>query len=123
MAAYPNGLPANLVLTEGAAPANGRHADDVVYVVSRVPVVSGTDIRDASAGHKSTTNEPIVNFNLTTAAGKKFAEFTELHRKGGADPANLAIIMDNRVITAPGIESHLFDQGDIKVGDAEHRVL
>ncbi len=121
MAAYPNGLPANLVLMHGAPPANGRHADDVVYVVSRVPVVSGTDIRDASAGHKSTTNEPIVNFNLTTAAGKKFAEFTELHRKGGADPANLAIIMDNRVITAPGIESQIFDQGYIEGGYTEQR--
>jgi len=116
LAAYGNNLPANLVLMHGRPAANGRDADDSVYVVSRVPVVSGTDIRDASADHKAQTNEPIVSFSLTTAAGKKFGEFTELHKEGGADPANLAIIMDNRVITAPSIKQQIFDSGFIEGG-------
>jgi preprotein translocase subunit SecD len=107
-------IPPNMVLLHGTAPGGGG---DVVYVVSRVPVVSGTDIRDARAGHKGDTNQPIVNFYLTASAGKKFADFTELHRKDGADPSNLAIVLDNRVFSAPGIESQIFDTGYIEGGD------
>ena len=117
LAAYGGALPANLVLMHGKpAPTSGEGS---VYVVSRVPVVSGTDVQDASAGHKTTTNEPIVNFRLSTEAGKKFGEFTELHRKGGSDPANLAIIMNDQVVTAPGIESQIFDYGYIEGGYTE----
>ena len=107
-------IPANMVLLHGTAPGGGG---DVVYLVSRVPVVSGTDIRDARAGHKGDTNQPIVNFYLTASAGKKFADFTELHKKDGADPSNLAIVLDNRVISAPGIESQISDSGYIEGGD------
>jgi preprotein translocase subunit SecD len=105
-------LPPNMVLLHGKA-ETGDHGD-VVYLVSRVPVASGTDIRDARAGQKANTNQPIVNFYLTASAGKKFAEFTELHRKDGADPSNLAIVLDNRVISAPSIESQISDTGYIE---------
>src|SRR5262249_47263983 len=87
---------------------------DRVYLVSRVPVVSGTDIKDAKEGRKGQTNEPIVNFWLTNAAGKKFGDFTELHRKDGPDPANLAIVLDNRVISAPEIKDRITDTGFIE---------
>lgn len=107
-------IPPNMVLLHGRAPGGGG---DVVYMVSRVPVVSGTDIRDARASQKNGTNQPIVNFYLTASAGKKFADFTELHRKDGADPSNLAIVLDNRVFSAPGIESQISDQGFIEGGD------
>jgi len=107
-------IPPNMVLLHGIAPGG---VGDVVYLVSRVPVVSGTDIRDARAGHKGDTNQPIVNFYLTASAGKKFADFTELHRKDGADPSNLAIVLDNKVFSAPGIESQISDSGYIEGGD------
>jgi preprotein translocase subunit SecD len=110
-------LPPNMVLLHGRSDRGDR--GDVVYLVSRVPVVGGTDIRDARAGTKSDTNEPVVNFYLTASAGKKFADFTELHRKDGADPANLAIVLDNRVISAPGIESQISDSGEIHGGFTE----
>jgi preprotein translocase subunit SecD len=110
-------IPPNMVLLHGRSESGG--SGDAVYVVSRVPVVSGTDIRDARSGRRSETNEPIVNFYLTASAGKKFADFTELHRKGGADPANLAIVLDNRVISAPGIESQISDSGEIHGGFTE----
>lgn len=110
-------LPPNMVLLHGRSDRGDR--GDVVYLVSRVPVVGGTDIRDARAGTKNETNEPVVNFYLTASAGKKFADFTELHRKDGADPANLAIVLDNRVISAPGIESQISDSGEIHGGFTE----
>jgi preprotein translocase subunit SecD len=85
-------------------------------IVSRIPVVSGTDIRSADPGNKPDTNEPIVNFYLTAAAGKKFAAFTAAHSKDSADPSNLAIVLDNRVITAPSINSQISDSGYIEGG-------
>ncbi len=93
-----------------------REEQEGFLIVSRIPVVSGTDIRSADPGTKSDTNEPIVNFYLTAAAGKKFAQFTAAHSKDSADPSNLAIVLDNRVITAPSINSQISDSGIIEGG-------
>jgi preprotein translocase subunit SecD len=108
MKAQPNGLiPPNMELLPGKS-------DNRVYLVSRIPVVSGTDIRDASAGTKSDTGEPIINFYLNPEPAKKFGDFTEQHRKGGPDPANLAIVLDNKVIEAPEIRDRITDSGIIE---------
>jgi preprotein translocase subunit SecD len=113
MRAQPGGiLPPDMVLLHGK-PENGG-SGDVVYMVSRNSVASGTDIRDAREGNKSDTNAPIVNFYLSPDAAKRFGEFTLLHRTGGTDPANLAIVLDNRVISAPSIKDQITDQGFIE---------
>jgi len=106
-------LPPGMELLHGKERGQGQ---DAVYLVSRVPVVSGTDIRDAREGNKSDTNEPIVNFYLTPTAGKKFSVFTGAHIKTGPDPANLAIVLDDHVISAPGIEGQISDSGMIEGG-------
>jgi preprotein translocase subunit SecD len=110
-------LPANTVVMP-SKPQRGEQ-EGGFRIVSRVPVVSGTDIRSADPGNKSDTNEPIVNFYLTAAAGKKFAAFTAAHSKDSADPSNLAIVLDNRVITAPSINSQISDSGIIEGGFTE----
>jgi preprotein translocase subunit SecD len=106
-------LPANSEVMPNK-PRNGQ--DSGFSIVSRIPVVSGTDIRSADPGTKSDTNEPIVNFYLTAAAGKKFAQFTGAHLKDGPDPSNLAIVLDNKVITAPSINGQISDSGIIEGG-------
>jgi preprotein translocase subunit SecD len=110
-------LPANSVVMP-SKPRRGEQEGGFI-IVSRVPVVSGTDIRSADPGNKSDTNEPIVNFYLTAAAGKKFGAFTAAHSKDSADPSNLAIVLDNRVITAPSINSQINDSGIIEGGFTE----
>jgi len=111
-------LPPSTVLIHGKS---RRGEADAVYIVSRTSVASGTDIRGADAGNKSDTNEPIVNFYLTAAAGKKFALFTGAHSKDSANPSNLAIVLDNNVITAPSINSQISDSGIIEGGfDEQH---
>jgi preprotein translocase subunit SecD len=106
-------MPPNTVLM----PTKPRRGEDAGFmIVSRIPVVSGTDIRSADQGNKSDTNEPIVNFYLTAAAGKKFGVFTAAHSKDSASPSNLAIVLDNRVITAPSINSQINDSGIIEGG-------
>jgi preprotein translocase subunit SecD len=106
-------LPANSEVMPNK-PRNGQEGG--FSIVSRIPVVSGTDIRSADPGTKSDTNEPIVNFYLTAAAGKKFAQFTGAHLKDGPDPSNLAIVLDNKVITAPSINGQISDSGIIEGG-------
>jgi len=110
-------LPANSVVLP-AKPRRGEQEGGFI-IVSRVPVVGGTDIRSADPGNKSDTNEPIVNFYLTAAAGKKFGTFTAAHSKDSADPSNLAIVLDNKVITAPSINSQINDSGIIEGGFTE----
>jgi preprotein translocase subunit SecD len=110
-------LPANSVVMP-SKPRRGEQEGGFI-IVSRIPVVSGTDIRSADPGNKSDTNEPIVNFYLTAAAGKKFGAFTAAHSKDSADPSNLAIVLDNRVITAPSINSQINDSGIIEGGFTE----
>lgn len=115
MKAQPGGiLPPNMVLLHGKDERGG--GGDLVYMVSRTSVASGTDIRDAREGSKSDSNEPIVNFYLNPAPAKKFGEFTLAHRKGGGDPANLAIVLDNKVISAPEIRDQITDSGIIEGG-------
>jgi len=110
-------LPANSVVLP-SKPRRGEQEGGFI-IVSRVPVVGGTDIRSADPGNKSDTNEPIVNFYLTAAAGKKFAAFTGAHSKDSADPSNLAIVLDNKVITAPSINGQISDSGIIEGGFTE----
>jgi preprotein translocase subunit SecD len=107
-------IPANMVLLHGKSDRSDDRNSDRVYLVSRVSVASGTDIKDAREGTNPQNNRPIVNFYLTSSAAKKFADFTERHKKGGVDPANLAIVLDNKVISAPSIENQIHDQGFIE---------
>jgi preprotein translocase subunit SecD len=110
-------LPPNTVVMPSKPRRGGEEGGFII--VSRIPVVSGTDIRNADPGNKSDTNEPIVNFYLTAAAGKKFGLFTAAHSKDSANPSNLAIVLDNRVITAPSINSQINDSGIIEGGFTE----
>lgn len=112
-------LPANTVIMPNK-PQRGEQ-EGGFRIVSRIPVVSGTDIRSADPGNKSDTNEPIVNFYLTAGAGKKFGVFTAAHSKDSADPSNLAIVLDNRVITAPSINGQINDSGIIEGGFTEEK--
>jgi len=86
---------------------------------AKVPVVTGTDLRDARESRKGDTNAPVVSFNLSAAAGRKFSEFTREHAEGGPNPSNLAIVLDNKVISAPSIRSEISDSGEIEGGFTE----
>jgi len=117
MEAHHGVLPPDTVLLHGEKSVTNH--EDAVYVVSRVPVVSGTDIKTAEAGHKGDTGAPIVDFYLTSTAGEKFGRFTGSHSKQSGNPSNLAIVLDNKVISAPTIESEIKDQGIIEGGFTE----
>jgi preprotein translocase subunit SecD len=60
--------------------------------------MSGEDLTDAQTAFDQTTNEPVVNFRLSTTGGRKFAEVTT---QNVGRP--FAIVLDNKVLSAPVI--------------------
>jgi preprotein translocase subunit SecD len=88
----------------------GQSAQQVYYILSRAPIVTGQDLVGATP--QPSTNNPgqyEVNFHLSTSAASRFGPFTEAnvgHR--------MAIVLDNKVYTAPVINSRIEDSGVIE---------
>lgn len=117
LAAHGGVLPPGTVLMHGIA--GGNDQSDRVFIVGRIPIVGGTDIKDASPGQDD-TGRPDVTFNLTAAAGNKFGAFTAAHNETGTDPNHyLAVVLDNRVREFASIRSEIRDTGEITGGFSE----
>jgi preprotein translocase subunit SecD len=107
---------AELIPSVPGAASEGSGTD--WYELKRLPVWGGTDIRDAEPGRNPNTNEPEVDFYLTSAAGDKFASWTQANI--GKD---MAIVLDNRVQEVAVIKGQIRDQGNISGGGiSEQRV-
>jgi preprotein translocase subunit SecD len=81
------------------------------YQIRRAAEVGGTDIRSARVDTNNNTNEPEVNFFLTTAAGDHFADFTQANK---GKP--LAVVLDNKLREVATIQGQIRDQGEISGG-------
>jgi preprotein translocase subunit SecD len=68
------------------------------YVVKKQVLVAGGDLIDAQATFDQRTNEPVVSFKFNTSGARKFAQATQ---ENVGLP--FAIILDNKVISAPVI--------------------
>jgi len=77
------------------------------YILTRVPVVSGTDFRDAEPGVDE-NQRPDATFILTTAAGDRFYQFTSANVG-----KSLAVVLENKVQEVANIEQAIRDQGRI----------
>jgi preprotein translocase subunit SecD len=77
------------------------------YLVSRSPIVRGTDIRDAHAS-MGEMGRWETNFVLNQDAARKFQRYTEANIGNRA-----AIVVDGQVISAPTIQSAISDTGRI----------
>jgi len=88
----------------------GQPPQQVYYIVSRAPIVTGEDLVGASP--QPSSNSPgqyEISFHLSTSAAARFGPFTESnvgHR--------MAIVLDNQVYTAPTINSRIEDSGVIE---------
>jgi len=81
----------------------------VYYVLTRNPVVTGRDLRSASAApNPDMPGQWEVHFNLSRDAAQRFGPFTE--RNIGQ---RLAIVLDHRVQSAPVIQGQIQDSGEI----------
>ncbi|MFZ0661799.1 MAG: protein translocase subunit SecD [Acidobacteriaceae bacterium] len=81
------------------------------YEIKQVAEVGGTDIRSARASTDSNTNQPQVEFFLTSAAGDRFGQFT-----GANKGKPLGIVLDNKIQEVATIRDQIRDQGTISGG-------
>ncbi len=117
LAAHGGVLPPGTVVMHGMA--GGNDQSDRVFIVGRIPIVGGTDIKDARPSTGS-NGAPVVTFNLTAAAGNKFGAFTAAHNESGTDPNHyLAVVLDNKVREFASIRTEIRDTGEIEGGFTE----
>ena len=111
-AAHGGILPPNSQLVQGKATASatGQPAPESWYVIDRVPVVTGRDLRSATP-LRSTKNIGFydVDFVLSTEAGRRFGPFTEQNIG-----KQLAIVLEHKLQTAPTINGQIEDTGVIE---------
>ena len=107
-AAFGNNVPPDMQILPGtieAAP--GQPASTGYYVVRRVPAVTGRDLRNARPTLDE-NNRPAVSFSLNQEGARKFGNFTQANIG-----RQLGIVLDNRVQSAPVIQSRIDDEGRI----------
>lgn len=85
----------SMILPGERAGADGQAP---LYLVKRRVIVSGERLTDAQPGTNSQTGEWVVNFRFDSTGGRQFGNAT---KENVGQP--LAIILDNRVISAPVI--------------------
>ena len=95
-------VPSGLDLVSGA-----EGGGTVFYLVKKVPVVSGVDLKNARPAPDE-NNRPAVSFTLSPDAGRRFGVFT-----GQNIGRRLAIVLDGRVQSAPNIDGRITTDGRI----------
>lgn len=71
------------------------------YIVEETPVVTGEELVDAQPSFDQ-NSQPAVSFRFDTTGARKFGDYTAANIG-----APFAIILDNEVISAPVIQSHI----------------
>ena len=100
-------LPLNTKLVRGSARAGGS-PDENWWLLTRSPVVTGRDLRDARSQQGEMPGRWETGFTLSQEAARRFERYTS------ANIGNrLAIVLDNNVISAPTIQGAISDQGTI----------
>lgn len=102
---YNGTLPADMEIIPGSAGESGAS-----YVVKKIATVTGSDLRIARPGLDE-NNQPAVHFELKSQGATKFGKLS-----GDNLGRYLAIVLDNRVISAPRLEGRITDQGRISGG-------
>jgi len=82
-----------------------------LYVLDEESFLTGDELNDATAGRDPQFNQSQVQFELSRAGGRRFAQFS------GANVGNfLAIVLDNEVMSAPVIRDRIGARGQIEMG-------
>ena len=106
-------IPNDMEVITGASTAEAGATS--YYLVRKVAAVTGTDLRNAQPGMDE-NSQPAVLFSLTRDGASKFSKVT-----GENVGRLLAIILDNRVQSAPRIDMRITDNGRISGGFTEQQ--
>jgi preprotein translocase subunit SecD len=107
LAAHGGILPPDSEVLPGRRESGDTTGTEAWYVVDRIAAVTGRDLRDAQP-RPDENGRPSVNFSLTRDGAARFRRVT-----GQNIGKQLAIILDNRVVSAPVIQSQISDNGRI----------
>ncbi len=107
LAAHGGVLPPDSELVPGRRETGETGAGEAWYIVNRIAAVTGRDLRDAQP-RPDENGRPSVNFSLTRDGAVRFGRVT-----GQNIGKQLAIILDNRIVSAPTIQSQITDNGRI----------
>jgi len=102
-------LPLNTKLVQSAPRAGTQPGDEGWYLVSRTPVVTGRDLRDAKPAQDE-FGKWETSFILSQESKGRFGRLTE---QLAASQGRLAIVLDNRIKSAPTVQSRIEDSGRI----------
>jgi len=101
-------VPPELEVVSGADNSlGGSIGQTAYYLVRQVAPVTGRDLRNARPTIDE-YNQPAISFSFNREGARKFGNFT-----GSNVGRNLAIILDNRVYSAPTIQERISDEGRI----------
>ncbi|MDR3710987.1 MAG: protein translocase subunit SecD [Capsulimonadaceae bacterium] len=81
------------------------------FIADSPLVITGSDLEPNSHGQLDPQQGPVVTFNTKPESADKMGDFTGNHVN-----EIMAILLDNRVLTAPKINSRISDNGEITGG-------
>ena len=94
-------------VVEGNSTEQDTTSPKIYYLLQKAAAVTGRDIKNARPSQDQ-SNRPAVSFSLKAEGASKFEKVT-----GGNIGKQLAIVLDNRVQSAPRIDGRISDSGII----------
>lgn len=101
-------LPLNTKLVRQGARSGDSNGGDSWYLLTRIPVVTGRDLRDARPSQDPQTGRWETSFVLSQDGARRFERFTEANIG-----KRLAVVLDNNIRSVATIESKIGDSGRI----------
>ncbi|MES3034127.1 MAG: protein translocase subunit SecD [Gemmatimonadota bacterium] len=95
------------------AGAPGQGAYRAMYVLDSKPIITGDYLTDAKPNNNPLEGGYIVEFEFNAEGGRIFRRETGRHVRD-----NMAVVLDDRVMTAPTINSAIGRNGQITLGGA-----
>jgi preprotein translocase subunit SecD len=100
-------VPSNMKILPGVESTPGEAPSTTYFLVTKVPVITGRDLRNAKPSIDQ-NSQPAVSFSLKSDGARKFGKAT-----GENVGRQLAIVLDNRIESAPRIDGRITTDGQI----------
>ena len=75
---------------------------NIKYLVKQIPILTGSQVVDAKVAFDQQTNQPIINFTLSSFGAQVFGDFTAKNID-----KRLAVVLDGKVFSAPVIRERI----------------
>jgi len=75
---------------------------EIKYLVKQIPILTGSQVVDAQVAFDQQTNQPVINFTLSSFGAKVFGDFTAKNIG-----TRLAVVLDGKVFSAPVIRERI----------------